>query len=50
MIVLSFVMFAFHFSFVLNIPLYIRDLTPKMPVSKVPVHILHLENIVKLCF
>jgi hypothetical protein len=25
--------------------LYISDLTPK-----VPVHILHLENIVKLCF
>jgi hypothetical protein len=30
--------------------LYIRDLTPKVPVPKVPVHILHLENIVKLCF
>jgi hypothetical protein len=50
MIVLSFVMTAFHSSFVLNMSLYIRDLTLKVPVPKVPVHILHLENIVKLCF
>jgi hypothetical protein len=50
MIVLSFVVTAFHSSLVLNMPLYIRDLTPKVPVPKVPVHILHLENIIKLCF
>jgi hypothetical protein len=30
--------------------LYIHDLTPKVPVPKVPVHILHLENIIKLYF